>query len=213
MTEYGLGGNVSVADGSECDDGPIDAAGDGSEAGFGAFDHVHDCTEYEAENSDGEEENGDLAAAGSERGHEILGFADVSRELENSENAQEAEGTEGEEGLRASEEEGKVFGEGGNEVDDAIKGEDVGKRAPDGDDTGYVFGCKECGDGPLECVEELAVAGVDAFDAFEHYKYYGEYDNDEENDIEELAGWCIGFVDDFMEFLAPGRHAGDLLEE
>lgn len=122
MTEHGLGGNVSVADGSECDDGPIDAAGDGSEAGFGAFDEVHDGTEDEAEDSDCEEENRDLAAAGGEYGHEILGFADVSSELEDAENAQEAEGTEGEKGLSSSEEEGKVFGEGGNEVDDAVKG-------------------------------------------------------------------------------------------
>ncbi len=85
LASGGLGCDIAVADGGDCDNRPVDAMWDTAETVLLAFDKIHEGTDDNDDIEHGEEEDGDLAAARLQRLQQELRLAEIMRQLEDAE--------------------------------------------------------------------------------------------------------------------------------
>lgn len=121
LAEVGSRGDVTVPDGCERYDGPVDAAGYAGKTVFLSFDNIHERSHDDDDGHDGEDENGDLPSACLERLHEELCLAKMMGELEDTEYAEHTEDADYCEVVSWGKEEAQICGKNCEEIDYAEK--------------------------------------------------------------------------------------------
>ena len=197
--------DVAVADRRERDDRPVDRARDVVEPVLPALDDVHQRAEDDVERDDGEEEDGDLAAARPERLPQHVRLGEVLDELEDAEDAEEAQHPDHREELRPRDEHAEVRREDRQQVDHAEEAPGVAARATDAEHPEDVLHREERGERPLGHAKLRAVLLPDRHDALEHHDEDGEPDDDDESEVEVSACWRVVLEDDLVEPRLPTR--------
>ena len=125
------GGDIAIAYGGERDDGPIDAGGEVGElrAGESSFHHEHECAEAAHEYDDEEEEHKDAVEAFLNGNDQEIALIDELEKLENAEHTEQAQGTELANVACSREKPNNVERNGGEEIHNAEKAEDVAALA------------------------------------------------------------------------------------
>jgi len=194
-------GDLAVAHGGERDDDPIDAVGNAMEAVIALFDHVHQCAQQAADDDHEVDENGDLSPPGLD-GQFQLGFlTGEARQVQHPEQPQQPQRPDHDQHLAAGDEERKVHRQDRDEVDDAVKTEDVPSGLRGGNDPQDVLEGEEDGDRPFGNVQEGVVFGVQGLHALEHHQKNAQKDEAEQRDVEQFPVERVHAVNDDVDFL------------
>ena len=127
FTEERDGGDIAIAYGGKRDDGPIDAGGEVGElrAWESSFHHEHECAEATHEYDDEEEEHKDAVEAFLNGNEQEIALIDELEKLENAEHTEQAQSTELANVACSREKPDNVERNGGEEIHNAEKAEDV----------------------------------------------------------------------------------------
>ena len=124
---------------------------------------------------------------------------------EDAEDAEHTHETENGECGSGREQEAKPSREDGEEVDDAVERKDVAPRFVETVDAEVVFEGEDDGENPADETHREGEPAGGSRHAFEHDDDDVECDEDEEPDVEFLAGGGIGFEDDGVDLLLGER--------
>ena len=131
--------DIAITHGGERDDSPIDAGGEVGELGAweSSFHHEHECAQAAHENYDEKEKHEDAVEAFPDGNEQEVAFVDKLEKLENAKHTEQSEGTELADVACSRENPNDVERNGGEEIHNAEKAEDVfalAWRAPNAND-------------------------------------------------------------------------------
>lgn len=145
------GSNVAVAHGGDGDDGPVDAtrnAGDGRIDT--ALNAVHGGTEDDGEDEDEHHKDEHLDATAPQGVEEKTALVEKTLHLEDAEDAEHAHEPQDGKGGGSGDKQAEPRGEDGEEVDDAVEGEDVAPGLVEAVDAEVVLEGEEDGEEPAD---------------------------------------------------------------
>ena len=129
-----MGGDISVSHGRECDHCPIHARWDTGKPILLSFDDVHQRTNDDHEDHDGEHEDGDLGTAGPQGFHDGSGALQILDELQNAKHPHDPEKSDNDQILGIDQHETQIGGENRCQIDQAVETSHVEPWVSDGPD-------------------------------------------------------------------------------
>ena len=198
----GDGCDVAIADGGDGDDGPVDATGDAGDGRVDfALDAIHGGSQNDGKNEDEHHKDDNLDATAPQGVEEETALVEETLHPKNAEDAEHTHESEDGKGGGGGDKQTEPRGEDGEEVDNAVEGEDVAPGLVEAVDAEVVLEGEKDGEDPANDAhgegEPLGGAG----DTFQHDDDDVECDEYEQPDVELLTGRGVGFEDDGIDLL------------
>ena len=199
LAQAGSGGDVSVPDGSQGDDGPVDAFGDAGETVFLSLDNVHQRAEDYHQGQQDQEENGDLPETGPQSLKEDIHLRNESGQLEDPEDPENPKKPDDKEGLSPGEEEAQGSGNNSQEVYYPVETGGVFEGSIGRVEPETVLHGKYDGEEPLRPVDNSSPRFLNRPDTIQHHYQYAQQDADDQDYIEGFTGRSICLEDNLPQ--------------
>ena len=179
---------------------PVDCRGDARHGGILAvLKHVDGGSEDDGGDKDEKHENQDACRTAAHHIEQVETLLQEALHPEDAEDTQCTEHTEHGEGLRGGNEQTQIGGENGEEVDNAIKGEDILPGTLQAVDTQVVLQREDNGENPFQTLQNPPHIGVDRLEAVEDDDHQIASDENQQPDIKALACRRVGLEDDTVD--------------